>query len=655
MKRIIIFALILFAFGLNVNAQTDEHLCSHAKSSATRNTQFYPGDSNIDVTYYKLNISLNFIAETISGSTLINAKSMIDDLTQFNLDFQDNMQISFVLLGGNSLNFTRNNNLIYITLDRAYNTGEEFSVIIMYQGNPQVSGFGSFVFTEHNGTPLVWSLSEPYGASAWFPCKDTPADKADSSDVWITCRDDFTAVSNGLLEEVVQNNDNTKTFKWKNSYPIAQYLISVAATNYVQYDTDYHYGVESVLPINNYVFPEYLEDLKQHMDRTPIMMGVFSELFGPYPFLNEKYGHAQCTFSGGMEHQTITSIRSGSYWSEALVSHELAHQWFGDKITCKDWENIWLNEGFATYSESLYFEEMYGHDIFISDVQLNMQSAKNAQGTLYVEDISNWQNIFNGDRSYAKGSIVLHMLRGVVGDENFFQILQNYLEDPLLAYGVAVTEDFQRHAEDVYGQDLDYFFDEWVYGENFPTYIVAWGSNFDGVNSTVNVTLQQAVNDNPSFFTMPVEIGLTTTAFDTVITVFNNQQSQQFFLTVEGEVTNLVLDPNEWLLDGTDYVLDVEDDESLPLTFELMQNYPNPFNPSTVISFQLSEPGFVNLKVFDLLGNEVAELINDEMEAGRHEVIFDAVSNGNNISSGVYFYNITSGDFNATKKMILIK
>ena len=310
---------------------------------------------------------------------------------------------------------------------------------------------------------VIWTLSEPYGASDWFPCKDTPADKADSSDVWITVDKNLYGVSNGILIGIVKNPDNTSTYKWTNKYPIAQYLISLAISDYTIYKNYFKYSEKDSMPVINYIFPENLASYKANLDKVPNMLRVTSDYFGLYPFIKEKYGNAEMGWKGGggMEHQTVSSM---SNFSETVLVHELVHQWFGDKITCRDWQDIWLNEGFATYGEMLYAQKVYGDSAYNDFVTLEMARAKNAKGSIYVQDISSISEIFNGNRSYSKGGIVLHMLRGVVGDSIFFKILKTYSNDPLVAYGTAVTADFQRDAEAVYGEDLEYFFNEWIYG-----------------------------------------------------------------------------------------------------------------------------------------------------------------------------------------------
>ncbi len=646
----------------NLFSQDDaSQYCSEGKIRAFNSSNrlskvAYPGDDKIDVTYYKLNLSVNYNSKLLTGEVTVKAWSSIDKLTNFYLDLVTTMAVSSVTSNNVTVAYSQSNDQLKINLEKEYAKGELIAVTIKYSGYPQSAGFGDFVFTAHSGQPIIWTLSEPYGAKSWWPSKDTPADKADSSDVWITADKYFTSISNGVLTETVNNVDGTTTYKWKNRYPIANYLISLAMTNYHKYDTPFEYETGKVMPVSHYVFPELFSANKANLDLVPGMLKIFSEKFGLYPFIAEKYGQAQVMNSVSMEHQTVSSM---STFREDVVAHELAHQWFGDWVTCKDWQNIWLNEGFATYSESIYYEAKYGSSAFMTDVNAIMNSAKNAKGSIYVKDISTISEIFSGSRSYSKGGVVLHMLRGVVGDENFFKILKEYLIEPGLSYNVATTEDFQRIAERVYGKSLDYFFKQWIYGENYPKYTVGWSSKqINGDLFHLTFRLKQNVNTNPQFFTMPVQIKITTNKSTIFTSVFNDQQDQGWIIPISGQPLSVSLDPDNWLLEDVVGNTDLEDEESIPSHFYLSQNYPNPFNPETTISYTIpsnvkGETINVTLKVFDVLGREVATLVNEFQQAGTYNSKFSIINY--KLSSGVYFYRLQSGSYSETKKLILMK
>ncbi len=625
-----------------------------AERRLSYNHTYYPGDSRFDVKYYKLDLKINHILQRISGSVRIDAVSDTNNLNSVFIDLTESLTPDSIKMNNQLLRYNRVGDKVNINLNTTLNQGEPFSIIIFYNGTPSSSGFGSFTFgTRPGGSPSIFTLSQPYGTKDWWPCKDTPGDKVDSADIWFTVSNPLKAVSNGKLIEIVNNGDGTSTFKWKVSYPIAHYLISLAASDFHQYDNYYHYSSNDSMSVNHFIYPEHFNTtLKNLLDLTPQMLEVFSQRFGQYPFLREKYGHAEFGWSGGMEHQTCSSM---GYWSDWIIAHELAHQWYGNAITCKDWNNIWLNEGFATYAEGLWAETDQGAQAYSSFITNKMNIAKTAVGSIYVTDISSVNSIFNYARTYAKASIVLHMLRGIVGDSVFFNILRNYTYHPSVAYGVAVTEDFKQIAESIAGIDLTYFFNQWIYGENYPRYLVGWNTNQGNDTLTYyNIGIQQELNTNPPYFTMPIQILINRANLpDTLIVIFNNQQNQIFSIPIRGPITQASFDPNNLILKDVSLVYS-NDDEIALQNFKLYQNYPNPFNPATIIAWESKVSDWQTLKIYDVLGNEVMTLVDEYRNAGKYEIEFDADTKLN-ISSGLYFYQLRIGNRVETKKMILLR
>ena len=501
----------------------------------TRQTESQTG---YDVMYYSLDLSIDPVSETISGAVELRGTVTAAFLSTVDVDLDDNMVVSAVTYAGGTLAFTHPEDLLVVTLGRAYTQGEVFSFTVHYSGSPDPE-YGAFGFDSHAGQPMVWSLSEAFGARSWWPCKDVPSDKADSVDVRITVPEALIVASNGTL---VSETDNgaTKTYYWRERYPISTYLVSVAIHPYTVYSDWYRYSPTDSMEIKFFVFPDHYSSVQPTYSMTKDMIAVFANLFGEYPFIDEKYGHAEFNWGGGMEHQTITSLGA---WSEYLIVHELAHQWWGDMVTCDDFHHIWLNEGFATYSEALWSEATYG----VAQYHEDMENAKYfGPGTIYVPNTNDWNRIFHTGLSYNKGSWVLHMLRRVVGDADFFQILRTYYADPRYQYGTATTEQFRDLCEGVSGVELDWFFHEWIYEELYPMYAYDWLPSPNGGLYDVTLTIRQLQTNH--VFTMPIDVTVTTTAGDTTLVVFNDLAEQEFTLTVEGEPLGVALDKDQWIL-----------------------------------------------------------------------------------------------------------
>ena len=494
--------------------------------------------ADYDAIYYGLDLDIDPVLETVAGSVSITAEVTAASLGVVDLDLLDDMTVTQVSWTGGPLGFTHSSDILTVTLPTTYMQGESFTFTVEYNGTPSAS-YGSFGFDTYGGQPMIWSLSEPYGARSWWPCKDIPEDKADSVDIVITVPDDLIVASNGtLLSEV--DNGATKTYHWHEGYPIVTYLVSIAIHPYTVFSHWYHYSPTDSMEVRYYVYPDHYNVVQATYGKTVDMIEVFADLFGEYPFLDEKYGHAEFVWGGGMEHQTITSLGG---WSEYLIAHELAHQWWGDMVTCNSFHHIWLNEGFATYSEALWSEVTYGVQQYHDDMSNEKYFGA---GTIYVDDPNDFSRIFHGGLSYSKASWVLHMLRHVVGDNTFFQILKTYYADSRYQYGTATTEQFRDLCEDESGMDLDWFFHEWIYEEYYPMYGFNWTSAPNGGLYDVNLTIDQL--QTHYVYKMPIDVMVEFAAGDTTLVVWDSLSTQGFTLTVDGEPLAVHLDPDDWIL-----------------------------------------------------------------------------------------------------------
>ncbi|MBI3540066.1 MAG: M1 family metallopeptidase, partial [Candidatus Eisenbacteria bacterium] len=422
-----------------------------------------------------------------------------------------------------------------LDLDRAYADGEGVDVTVSYHGNPSAAGY--FGFQTVNGRSLIWSLSEAYGARTWWPCKDAPEDKADSVDFTFTASSALTAVSNGTLVSR-QVNGALATTRWHERYPIASYLVSLAAYPYTVTDDWYRPTPTDSMLIRFHNYPESAAGVAAVQARVKDMISAYVPSFGDYPFFAEKYGHAQFQFGGGMEHQTCTSLGA---FNEFVVAHELAHQWWGDLVTCRDFHHIWLNEGFATYGEALWEESKGGLAAYQADIHLNRFLGP---GTIWVPDATDEARVFDSNLSYDKGSWVLHMLRHVLGDAVFFDALHAYHTQ--WGYRSATTEDFRDLCESVSGRNLHDFFQQWIYGEYYPIYRATWSSAPAGGGWDVTLSLEQ--RQLWQLFHMPVDVTVVNDSGATTFVVDDSLAQQDFVLHVAGEPGAVEIDKDEWIL-----------------------------------------------------------------------------------------------------------
>ncbi len=653
MIRLIVFLfLTLLGYMLQAQELDGATLCAQGKmryfGQMRQNPKAkiaYPGDETIDVTYYKLNLSLTYAPNNLAGEVTIKFRAK-SNITTCNLDLNTVLLVDSVKTNTQKLDFKQSNNQLQVRFSNSILTNTIASLTVYYHGVPPSGGFGAFAFgtINANKSQAIWSLSEPYGASDWFPCKDNPADKADSSDVWITAPAYFVSVSNGVLEKTIVNNDGTKTYRWRNRYPIANYLISITCSNYAQYNNYFKYSATDSMLVSHYVQPSNLTtDNKAILDKTVPLLALFTNKYGPYPFLKEKYGHAEFGWGGGMEHQTCTSL--GAY-SATLIAHELTHQWFGDKITCQNWAHIWLNEGFATYGEALWTESQDGTIGYQAVIAGKMVNARKAIGSVYVQNTNSVNEIFNSNRTYSKGATVLAMLRGIVGDNTFFKILKTYTSSKF-AYSNATTEDFQSVAEAVYGQPLDYFFKQWIYGENYPKYIFDYTISLKNGLNVVTATIKQSANTLPAIFTMPIQLKIKTTTGDTTVTVFNDKAEQTFVVELKNTVQAVSFDPNNFILkDLTSSTILSNTPLEKTNTFKV---YPNPSTALLNIEFENDTNGLVKMDLLNLSGQCLQTWLNETRPTGKNIIAYNNIT----LPAGTYLLRLERAGVVESQKIVI--
>ncbi|MCP9753770.1 T9SS C-terminal target domain-containing protein [Lacihabitans sp. CCS-44] len=639
LKYILAFCFFAFyqisGFGQEFNGKA----CSTTKIRAFQNSRAqarlaFPGDANIDAVFHRIKLNINPNNRFLIGSvfTTFIAKA---DISNVSFDLQTNMKVDSVIIEHKKVSHAQASNKLSIILPKALKTNEVQSLEIFYRGTPRTSAFGSFSIATHGNakSPVVWTLSEPYGAQDWWPCKDDPSDKIDSTEVWITLPASFVSVSNGVQSGILNHPDGTKTYQWKSSHPIAHYLISIACSNYQLYQNTFINNGKS-MPVEHYVYPEILTTaVKNQLDQTVDMLKFFTDLFGEYPFIDEKYGHAMCNFGGGMEHQTVSSMGG---FSEDLIAHELAHQWFGDKITCKTWSDIFVNEAFASYAEALFQEHKYGKEAYMETINDHVSRAKKTTGPIFISNPLDENLIFNYGLTYGKGAVVLHMLRGVLGDSLFFKSLKNYQQSEF-AYKAASIQDFRIIAEKTSKQELKYFFDEWTSGLSYPRYTFDYAQT-QADRLKINVS-QQKLNTSPTFFKMPIQFKIILESGKEITqTFFQNEITQSFeVLNLKESVKNVIFDPNNLIMKDLTNLGGITSNEIQAETFHI---FPNPATDFIEIKHPLN-----SLKSMEILNSNGQKVKVISPNTTKVDI--------RNLKTGTYFLNLIGE--NQSKTLTFIK
>jgi len=592
-----------------------------------------------DLKYYRLEWTIDPAVHYIKGAATAYFTPVEEDFQTLHFDLANVLTVDSVLYHGQSLfsSFTEPF-LLKIDLPGIIPEGALDSITIYYQGAPNSNGFGSFETGFHSGAPILWTLSEPYGARDWWPCKQDLNDKIDSLDIYVRTPQGNRAGSNGkLVGEWAEGNQ--MVYHWRHRYPIPAYLVAVAVTNYSVY-SDWVPDPGGDIEVLNYVFPENLASAMSQTDETIGIMQFFNEKFGRYPFADEKYGHAQFGWGGGMEHQTMTFMGGFSY---GLIAHELAHQWYGDKVTCGSWTDIWLNEGFATYLTALT-SEFLGNPQGWTDWKTSRIASICSQpgGSVWVDDTTSVNRIFSSRLSYSKGAFLLHMLRWIVGDDAFFTAARNYVDDPDLAFGYARTSDLQGHLEAVSGKDLEGFFADWFYGQGYPSYQLLWDYHNGLFFLIGNQTTSHA---SVPFFEMPLPVRLIGDTQDTLVRLEHTANGELFVVPVSFEVKSVHFDPDYWLLSKDNTVTKSTIDSALHNDLKRQVALrPNPGASQLEVVIEGNRLWLENIRIFD----DAGRLVDNRVAGNSLLEKWDTSS----WPAGTYLVWIETGEGYVTKKWL---
>lgn len=648
MRFLLFLVLVLFL------AATSSGYASISGFQPEDTAHFYTKHS-FDVLKYKLDINLypcfkTPFSKAFTATEVITFKvdSSLNSI-QLNANIQS-LTFDSVSLAG--ISFTHENNMLNIMLDRTYQPGEVVEAKIFYK-HKNVNDNGFFV-----SSGFVFTDSPPEGARKWLPSWDRPSDKA----TWeLIARVPLSVRlgSTGFLADSTITAD-TLVYHWKSNIPVSTYLITFTSALNFQVHTTYWHKLSNPgdsIPIRIYYKPgEKISIIDSIINP---MTDFFSGKFGDYPF--EKIGFATLNGSfpwGGMENQSMVNLMPGGYSDVNLIAHEHSHQWFGDLITCGTWADIWLNEGFGTYCQNLWVEHAAGYDAYKASMNslANYYLAHNPKWPLYHPEWAintpSGNTLYNQAITYNKGACVLHQLRYVIGDSLFFKVMYDYATDSNLMFKNAYTQDFVEKACQVAGEDLNWFFEEWVYSPNHPVYQNTFDTDSIGENSwRVSFIVNQTQAD-PVFFKMPLQLKISfSDGTDSLIRIMNDQNHQEFGFAFSKKPVNLVFDPfRNILLKQAATIYNIES-VSGKTGFSLGQNTPNPFDNSTVISYEVGSQSAIVIAIFDSNGQMLDCPVNKVHLPGKYQ--FEWVNHG--LSPGFYLLRMQADGFMDTRKMLLIK
>ena len=610
-----------------------------------------------DVDHTHMDLTVDPAVASIVAWSNLSVTITEPGLVQVPVDLDDQLTVSAATVDGVPAAFLQAPDQVLITLAAPPLVGAEMELRVDYSGTPLEIGNKSLRFRAHLGVPEVYSISTPYSTADqtvipishyWRACKDVPDDKCTFS-CDLTIPDDMLGCSSGVMTGNVDNGNGTRTVSWLHDYPVSPYLVTIGVTNYQTIEETYT-GSEGSAAVQHFVYPERYNMALESFNITVPAMEFLASVWGEYPYIGEKYGMFSTPSGPAVEEQTMTAYPfgfiNGNHSYDWILVHELAHQWFGDCVTVADWSHVWLSEGSASYAEALWRENLYGAAAYRS--YMNSMDTGPYAGTI-VDPPYVWHAIV-----YDKGAWILHMLRGMMGDTDFFQAVLNFRNAH--EYGNAVSDDFVAAAEAVYGGDMEWFFEPWLYHEGRPQYEFAWSANASPPY-TLHLSVFQTQSLAYPTYSMPMQVEVTTTAGVEEHVIFDTERGQSFDIAVGAEPTLVRLDRWDWILaDKTEVQTGLPGGHAGGAAFALEQNSPNPFNPKTAIRFSVAQPGRVALRVFDERGRMLRTLLNDRVAAGAHSVNWDGRDDlGNSLPSGIYLYRLVAPDGVEQRKMSLIR
>ena len=585
-------------------------------------------------TEFKASVKIQFRADSVISNIKLNAVNF-------------SLQIDSVRLAG--VSFSHSADILTVTLDHIYSPGQVAEIMIYYKHKSVLDNAfyasGGFVYTD----------CEPEGARHWFPCYDSPSDKA-LLDLTAQVPTNAKLGSNGRLADSTIVAD-TLTYHWVSANNIATYLMVMTGKVNYKLDIVYYHKVTNPadsVPMrfyyNNGEYPYPQEDLIDSM------AAYYSRNWCEHPF--EKNGFATLNpqfYWGGMENQTLTSFCPGC-WETSLMAHEFAHQWYGDMITCATWADIWLNEGFASWAEGYWDESSGGYTAYIQSMQSYAGSYLQGNPGWAISE-PDWavntpsvNTLFDWSITYCKGACALHQLRYTIGDSLFFQVLKTYCADTNYKYKSATIPNFNQIVNNVTGANYDWFFNEWIYTPNHPVYANTYQfKNLGSGSWQVDFNARQ-VQTNAPFFKMPLEIRIAFADYtDTIVRFMNSDNNELFSFYFSKQPTSVFFDPNSGIvLKAGSTIVGVPENADRSGVV-LGQNSPNPAGTRTSISFILPVDSDAGISIINPLGVKVWQSLVKSYTAGVHNIVAELGT----LPNGIYIYTLTTGGRNYSKKLVV--
>jgi aminopeptidase N len=508
----------------------------------------YPRQPGIDVLDYVFRLTVSDETDEIVGDTTVDVRFLQNDVAGFSLDLASKtsdkgMTVTAVAVAGKPVRYEHKDDRLRIALDPVPTPAERRSIAVSYRGVPRG---GLRIGKNRHGERTFFSENWPDKARQWLPTVDHPYDKA-TNEFYITAPARYQVVANGLLQEERDLGDGRRLTHWKQSVPIPTWLNAVGVAQFAAH----HGGAVKGVPLESWVY---------HQDRDPIVAALetasrrviefYSEHVGPFPY--EKLASVQAaSVGGGMENASAIFYGERSVHGRdvtGLVAHEIAHQWFGDSVTERDWDDVWLSEGFATYFALLFTEHDRGRDAFLAGLKRSRDAIfvtekRNPDLAVIHSNLSDTRRILNG-LVYQKGGWTLHMLRGLIGTEAFWAGIRDYYHR--YRDGNASTDDFRRVMEENSGRELSWYFKQWLNRAGSPVVEGSW--RYRPENKRIEIELAQTQTGDPYRLPIEVAIALDGASATRIEKLELTQQQQRFEFPADKAPASVTLDPNCWVL-----------------------------------------------------------------------------------------------------------